>query len=91
MRFVKIENNPIVYAYDKADMMERTGSPEDLINEIYDTFNRHFQGYQLKLYEVNVKDCKNCDNWIDGRCDYFVDPTDEDDDRFCTGFKWRRY
>lgn len=85
MRFAVIEGYPTVYALDDSDSKGVSG-PSELLEMIYLKLNEHTH---IQLRGVELKDCKNCDNMIDGECDYLVDPTYAFDKRFCKGFEWR--
>jgi hypothetical protein len=85
MRFAVIEGHPTVYALDDSDSKGVSG-PSELLEMIYLKLNEHTR---IQLRGVELKDCKNCDNMIDGECDYSMDPTYAFDKRFCKGFEWR--
>ena len=71
MRYVKITGYPIIFAYDKADMKEGLGTPDELLDAIQRKFRECAIVHTVKLTETDLKDCKHCDHWIDGRCDYY--------------------
>lgn len=85
MRFVMIENHPMVYALDESDAKDISG-PSELLDEIYLKLKK---SSSIRLRGLELKDCKNCENMVDGECDYYIDQTVPFDERFCKGFEWR--
>lgn len=84
MRFVEFRQR--IYSLDEGFVPENVGTPDDLVTTMY---LRSSPNAEHNMKCCDLKDCKQCDEFIDGRCDYLADQTCVADDRFCYGFKWK--
>lgn len=84
MRFVEFRQR--VYSLDEGFVLEHVGTPDDLVTTMYLCSSPNAE-HNMKC--CDLKDCKQCDEFIDGECDCLADQTCESDDRFCYGFRWK--
>lgn len=84
MRFVEFRQR--IYALEQNISVEKTETLDDLVTvmRLHSSPNTE---YNMKC--CDLKDCKHCKEFIDGKCDYLADQTCESDDRFCYGFDWK--
>ena len=86
MRYV--EYGQRIFAIYGKDVIERTYPIDSLLRVIH---NCDMSFYVITLRNVDLKDCKHCEHYLNGvekgKCDCLDDPTCACDERFCSAFK----